>query len=81
MKTYIKKVKGLEIVVPHGRCTYVNHNPQEIKILTRENIDEPVLNIITIVANGVNNDFKLHSEFIKDEWERVNPSVMIYKSL
>ena len=81
MKTYIRKVIGLEIVVPHGRCAYVNYNPQEIKILTHENIDQPILNVITIVANGVNNDFKLHSKFIKDEWERVNPSMMIYKGL
>ena len=81
MTTYIRKVKSLEIVVHHGRCTYVNYNPQEIKIITHENIDQPILNVITIVANGVNNDFKLHSKFIKDEWERVNPSMMIYKGL
>ncbi|WP_324171124.1 hypothetical protein [Sulfurimonas sp.] len=79
MKTYIKEVNGLKIVVPHGKCSFVNYNPQEIKVLTKENIDLPICNDVTFVSNGVAKTFKLAEEFNPKKWNRVNPSFMILK--
>jgi len=81
MKTYIKDVKGLKIVVQHGRYTFVNYNPQEIRILTKENIDLPVCNNVNIVSNGVIRTFKLAEKFNPSDWKRINPSLMILKKV
>lgn len=79
MKTYIKEVKGLKIIVPHGKCSFVNYNPEEISILTKENENFPVLNKVSLISNGIENSFELSEKFNPKEWERINPSFMIYK--
>lgn len=81
MKTYIREVSGLKIIVPHGKCSYVNYNPQEIQIMTKENEDAPVLNLVKLVSNGISNCFKLANDFSLEDWERINPSLMILKGV
>jgi len=81
MKTYTKTIKTLDIEVKHGDCCRVNYNPQEISILTKENVNSPILNYISVISNGIENQFKLISKFDPQEWVRINPHMMIYKNI
>jgi hypothetical protein len=77
MKTYIKKVKGLEIIVPHGRVSYVNYNPQELIAFTKTNEVVPILNKVNLVSNGISNSFELVN-FEACKWVRINPNLIEY---
>lgn len=81
MKTYIKEVQGLKIVVPYGKCSCVNYNPEEIKIMTHENIDFPICNNVSIVSNGFDKNFQLAEKFTPSEWVRSSPWAMIKKAI